>query len=427
VGGGGVVGGSGNVITIAGQTYQVGAQAGGGMTFTPVAPTGYGPNSGGGVSLGPSMADPTWMGGNWLGNGTLGNLGAMWNAPIWALTSPDVVFSGGQMITNAGELAMAGQASAGVAGQSAAQGAGLSLGAAAGGALAIAGLGLTIYTGLAGQPGGPNATSITTGAVSGAASGAMIGFYVSTALGYSDWGVGVAIGAIAGALIGGGAAAAGKDTTASQAREKREAGRATGAAQQMVDEIREAATPEMLYAIIASWGSGYSGGTHTVAIVVQVKGVTGVGPGTGASDAPVVGLPNPTFRVATLDELLEHAQDITASVQAGVAPSMLSQANQAVVSAIQSKIGELMANAGIEVSSSQMLTADVRRTTSVPGTLASRLPAGQLDITAQSLLGMSDDQKAAFLKELRRVDAERSLRILARDPETGQLVSVTDA
>jgi hypothetical protein len=70
-----------------------------------------------------------------------------------------------------------------------------------------------------------------------------------------------------------------------------------------------------------------------------------------------------------------------------------------------------------DVSLDTALDGGLTRTTTVPGSMASRL-SGPLNINAASLLGLTDDQKAAFLKELRRVDADRSLKIFARDPDT---------
>jgi hypothetical protein len=215
----------------------------------------------------------------------------------------------------------------------------------------------------------------------------------------------------------------GKDTTP---RSVAETSRATGAAQTMITEINQQTSPEELHAAITTWGSRTTGGTHGVAIVVQVHGVEGVGPGAGSAAAPIIGLPNATYRVATVAEMLAHPQSITAGIQAGVAQADLAQSNAAVAQAIQAKIAEFSKYASIEVSQIADLGGGLSVRTTVPGSLASRLP-GAVSLGAAGIAGLTDDEYAAFLKNLRRVDADRSLNVFTQDLDTLQIVSVTTA
>jgi hypothetical protein len=256
--------------------------------------------------------------------------------------------------------------------------------------------------------------SIATGALSGAISGAMLGTMIYP-------GIGTVVGAVAGAIAGAGAAALGKDTTPRSVAETRGA---TDAAQVMIDNIAATTTPEELFATLTYWNSGAVGGQSPRAIVTQVPGAEGVGPGTGAADAPFVGLPNNQYKVATLAEMLRLR--VRASVQAGVDPSGLAQANSAVEGAIENKKAEFSKYASIEVSQTADLGGGLSLRTTVPGSLASRL-SGAVSINAQSLLALTDEEKIAFFKDLRRLDAERGLGILTTDPTTGAFVSVTTA
>jgi len=124
---------------------------------------------------------------------------------IAALNAGQAVVSGGQFISNAGELAAAGISSPGVAGASSA---GLTGAAAASGVLAGIALGFTIFSGLQGAP---TAMNIAIGTVSGGLSGAILGGAIGgIAGGPAGALVGGVIGAIAGGLLGGGSAALGK-------------------------------------------------------------------------------------------------------------------------------------------------------------------------------------------------------------------------
>jgi hypothetical protein len=134
-----------------------------------------------------------------------------------ALQAGQAVVSGGQFISNAGELASLGIASPGTFGSAAgtAVSGASALSAAAGGVLAGIALGFTIYSGLQGAP---TAQNIAMGAVSGAISGAALGgaaaagaaYIAGAALAPATFGISLAVGAVAGALLGGGAAAMGK-------------------------------------------------------------------------------------------------------------------------------------------------------------------------------------------------------------------------
>jgi len=120
---------------------------------------------------------------------------------ITALSSGQAVVSGGQFISNAGELALAGVSSPGAAGAS------TSFGSAASAVLAGAALGFTIYSGLQGEP---TAMNIALGTISGALSGMMLGAYIGSVFPGVGTAVGAIVGAIAGGLLGGGSAALGK-------------------------------------------------------------------------------------------------------------------------------------------------------------------------------------------------------------------------
>jgi hypothetical protein len=387
VGGGG---GGGGVTVIGGQLYQQVDMAGGNAGLVPV-----GAVTGAGAASGVSGASVSSI------------LGSIWNMPLASLFSgAGGLAAGGQVAEEAAALGIGG-AYGGTAGAT--------VGAALGVGVAALALGYTIYAGLKGQPGGPTTTSVLSGAASGAISGALLGSYFGP--------YGTVIGAVAGGLAGGGAAALGKDTTPRSVAETRGA---TDAAQAMIDNIASATTPEELFATLTYWNSGSVGGQSPRAIVTQVTGVEGVGPGTGSAGAPFIGLPNPTYRVATVAEMLAHPNDITASIQAGVAPGGLEQGNAAVVGAIRNKLAEFARFASIEVSQTADLGGGLSLRTTVPGSLASRL-SGAVNLGGAGVAALSDDDYVALLKELRRVDADRSLNIWTRDPDTLQIVSVTSA
>src|SRR6266542_1287338 len=138
------------------------------------------------------------------------SLQAFLNFPLVGIGSDFVTLSGGQVISSASELALAGAESSGIAGTSAAINAGATIGTALSGALAAVGLGFTIYSALQGAPTAENiAMSSVSGAIAGAALGSAI-FAAGLAASWATFGISAAIGAVAGALLGGGAAGLGK-------------------------------------------------------------------------------------------------------------------------------------------------------------------------------------------------------------------------
>jgi hypothetical protein len=426
----GVLGGgltAGGLVEVGGQLFQSAATAGG---ETVLVPTG---SAGATVLAGAGAA--TTVGGVTAGGGgsltsflslfqdTGSAIRAFLNTPLSAvgasLFSSDVVFSGGQLISNAGELAAQGIESAGVAGSSSILGSSATIGSALGAVGAVAGLAFSIYSGLTGPP---TAQNIASGAVSGALSGAMLGTLIYP-------GVGTVIGAVAGGLLGGGAAALGKGGTGQThaQRQQAEANRATSAASAVQGQVGATTSLQELYDLLTANNTGYVGGTSAVAIVSMIR-VPGKGDSAGYL---FIGRPNPTYPVATLDEFAQWGPTTyIADLQAGVDASLLTGSNQSMTQAVRQKIAELVkAEASLKLSTIDVLASpfggNVARTSYFSGDRAGEFAGQQFNVEGLSLAGMTDAEAAALLQRFAKLDQDLNLNILFRDPTTDDIVSMS--
>lgn len=270
----------------------------------------------------------------------------------------------------------------------------------------IVGAGLTAYQAYAsGSP------------AQGALSGAIYGLYAGYVLGGP---IGAVVGLVIGAAIGAALGALGKKSESSKEREQREANRALGAAQQMIADINAAPMLAELYDRIVSWGSGTTGGTHQHAIItlVQVNGAW-----------RFIGRENPTYVTASFEEFLANFETVTASIQAGVTPSLLEEGNRAVADAIKQRTRQLLGEAsqvlfGFDEALRVPGVGDVTRTTILPASRAADARGrGPLSVLGDSLLGLDDETKAKLLMELARVNDQMDLQIL-RVEESGVRVTV---
>lgn len=416
---GGSAGGAASLVAMGGQVYQSVSVAGGGSVLVPVA-MGTTPGAGG-TSL--SSIASLAPGGNYssaFGNlgGMFGNLGAWWNTPIGLSggAGGNAVFSGGQFITNAGELAMQGIPVSGLAGQSPGFFASLTPAQYFGAAAGAVGLGFTIYGGLQGAP---TAMNIATGAVSGAISGALIGSIVP--------GIGTAVGAIAGGLLGGGAAAFGKgDDGTAKARKQAEITRVSEAASSLVAAVNGTQTLDDLYTLLISWGSGTTGGTSSVAVVSFV---------TVGGTSLVIGRPNGTYATATKAQFVEGtlAGTYRASIQQGIAQHYKDDANMAIEQAVTNKVRELSAlESGVLIGYNEAFQTGAggaggtaTRTTLLSASNVDQVPAGtDLFVLQNTLDSMTADQAQQLLEQLVKVDKDRDLQLLRVESDFGATVTI---
>jgi Sec-independent protein translocase protein TatA len=411
---------AGGLVEVGGQLFQSVA-AGGGQTV--LVPTTMG--VGGGASTASALAKAGVGGGGTGGAGgflslfsdTASALKAFLNTPLSSVAPS--LFGGSATVaagSTAFEMASLGEAGASI--QAAAAGSSATIGTALGAVGAIAALAFTVYSGLSNPP---TAQNIASGAVSGALSGAMLGTMISP-------GWGTVIGAVAGAAVGGGAAAMGKEDPAiKKQRQQAEVNRAVSAAQGLGGAVQATNSLEELFELLVQHGSGYVGGTSSVAIVSYVypSNQPRVGPWL------MIGHANPYYPVATVEEFGKYGEkSFTATIQAGVNPAHLSGPNADLETAVRSKIGQLTrALAQIELSTSDLLASPfggmVQRTTTFRADQAGAFAGQQLRVEGASLNGLTPEQRVAFLKQLAKDDMDHNLNILYRDPATDEIVSIS--
>jgi hypothetical protein len=391
---------------------------------------GYG-SPGGSFSLSNLPTPPVGsFGGGSLFSGT--NLGAMWNAPIGALFSSDVVFSGGQLISNAGELAAAGIESAGVAGASSFAGAGLTLAGAFTGAAAGLGLGLTIYSALQGAP---TIQNIAFSGAAGALSGAVLGATVGSIFPGIGTVVGGIVGAVAGGALGGGAAALGKGGAVKrQTPNERSAQAAQLAAGNLSVAIDAATTLEQLQQILNMKWSPY----NEVNIVAYARaGTHWIGRWTNGP-SPVLaivkgnGESGPFF--PDVSRMLSDPRYIdNLEIQVGAGGSAVY--HQALTEKFQAKWWALLAAMAKAVfgfreqlSGGMNLLgpapgglAAVERFTTLSGDRLAEARGQHLEVSPDVLIraGMSVDEVEQFLRLAVQVDKDRDLNIFIRPQEFG--------
>jgi hypothetical protein len=409
---------AGGLVEVGGQLFQSVAAGGGQTVLVPMTA-----GAGGGAS---AAAHVTAAGGGAGGGGgflslfsdTTSAIKAFLNTPLSSVAPS--LFGGGSATVSAGstafEMASLGEAGANI--QAMAAGSGATIGSTLGAVGALAGLAFTVYNGLSGPP---TAQNIASGAVSGALSGAMLGTMISP-------GWGTVIGAIGGALVGGGAAAMGKeDPNIKKQRQQAEINRAIGAAQGLGGAVQATNSLQELFDLLVANGSGYVGGTAPVAIVSYVypSGQPRVG------DWLMVGYPNPYYPVCTVEEFAKYGgTSYVAVIQAGVDPSTLAGPNANLEQVVRAKIRQLTHDlAQIEVSTSDVLVGTsggrVTRTTTFRADRAKEFAGQELSVEGRSLVGMDENQKIAFLKDLAKLDKDLNLNILFRDPSTDEIVSLS--
>jgi hypothetical protein len=153
---------------------------------------------------------------------------------------------------------------------------------------------------------------------------------------------------------------------------------------------------EELFELLVQHGSGYVGGTSSVAIVSYVypSNQPRVGPWL------MIGHPNPYYPVATVEEFAKYGEkSYTAVIQAGVNPAHLSGPNADLETAVRSKVGQLnRALSQIELSVSDVLVSPfggaVQRATRFRADQAGAFAGQQLSVEGPSLIGLEDAQRS---------------------------------
>jgi len=424
--GGGGGGGGGGLIEVGGQLFRS-VQAGGGQTvLVPVGATGM---SGGGINLaGVPLPPGTFLTGgsstiNAISGMTLGDIATYGFAGAYA--ESQAVLAAGSYAARAAQL---GELGINTASSASSAGASLTLGTFVGGSLAALGLGLTIYSALQGPPTWQN---IVISAASGAASGAAIGFYVSTALGYADFGVATAIGAIVGALLGGGAASFGKEPKKPSAAERSfQAGQAGRAA--LSSAIANSTSLEELRSILNAKWTPY----NEVVIVSYDRPTHWVGSWTNGSANflayPQAGIPYPDIGIMLTDSrFIDNLEIQVAGTPGGgsaaydmeITSQFQDKWNTLLLALAKGKFGfrEDFGPLGDLIGAAPSATgfASVERLTVLSGNQFGRGVGQQLEISPDVLraAGLTDDQIEQFLRLAFQVDLDRDLNILVRPEE----------
>jgi hypothetical protein len=286
-------------------------------------------------------------------------------------------------------------------------------------------LGLTAY----GATGAQTTADVVTGGVAGALSGATLGAQVGTLFGGAGGTIGGGVGALAGAAIASTIALLAKqeaDRAAQKARQAAEVERAAGAGSDLVRSAGQATSIADFFRRVTAFGSGYTGGTANPAVGVSVE--TPFGP-------RAIGVPNPTYPVATLQDVLARPETLTAGIQAGVNPDLLAGPNAATSEALRriaqdlvTQFREMEQGIGVTAEAPLADSGGLRRRTTVPATRAEQLglTGGTLEIDELALSALTDEDRALLLLDvLAKVGADRDIVSTISDGATGQIVSIT--
>jgi len=106
-------------------------------------------------------------------------------------------------------------------------------------------------------------------------------------------------------------------------------------AHEMSKQIAQVMTLRQLHSVLTSWGSGSTGGTSSIAIVTSVD-VAGV--------RKLIGGASTIYPVASINDMVGAVDSLVVSIQGGVAPEFLQQANTSLRNLIQAMI-PIMVNA----------------------------------------------------------------------------------
>ena len=282
-------------------------------------------------------------------------------------------------------------------------------------------LGLTAY----GARGAQSNFDVGTSAALGGLAGLSLGRSTAGLFGASE-GAGGATGALAGAVITGVIAYLAKqeaDRQKARERQMAEVTRATGAGSDLVRSAAGATSLADFFRRVTAYGSGYTGGTSPVAVGVSVQ--TPFGP-------RAIGVPNPTYPVATLQDLLANPLSLQAGIQAGVSPDLLAGPNAATSTALQQIAQDLVrqyqaAAQGVALTQVDQTPGGLTVRTGLPATRAAALdPTRDVQIDQLALAALSSDDQALLLHDtMARVLAERDVTSTISDGATGQIVSIT--
>jgi hypothetical protein len=280
----------------------------------------------------------------------------------------------------------------------------ISLGTALSVAAGFAGLGLTIFNAVTGGP--PTPLGVISNTASGALSGAMIGSVIP--------GIGTAVGAIVGGILGGGASFFGKSKGGKKpSAASRSAAAGEAGAQALSNAISGAASLERMVEILnTDWGPH-----GEVQVFVREHSTKG-GMWIGDFDDPL------PFRWTVADVL---DPEVAEKIEVAVGQTGATSTRADLTQQLRDKIKQLQGEAGGAMVAFQDLLAPegVTRTTIQRATPLQALPAGKdLMVFEESLVGMSDETKIAFLKELVRLDVDHDLRLIRVDPEARLPITV---
>lgn len=430
LGGGGGSGGSGGggLVQVGGQVFQQVAAGGGQTVLVPLSGTAGTMGSGAGFNLSSLPTPPLSLfsggGGSWS-NLMRTPLSVLFGGSLFASAYTGGTAAGASAL-GADVIALGGGADLSALSGS---GAGLTLGTTLGGITALAGLGFTIYSGLRGAPTWQN---IAISHVSGMLSGAMAGFYIDAATGFSDWGAGTLIGAIAGGLLGAGAGSLGKGALAKKltpSERSYQAGQAGRSA--LSAAIAGAKSLEEMQAILNGKWSPY----NEVAIVAYSHPGHNQASGAGVYLAyPMAGhMPFPDVLTMLADPryidnleinvagpagggsasydatLTTQAQDKWHTLAAGLAEAFVGF-RENFGPGFQPLGPALLGTSGV----------GVERFTALSGLDAlSRAQGQDIDLSLDTLKrqGLSDDQIEQLLRLMQQVDRDRSLNFFIRPEE----------
>lgn len=435
--------------------YRLVGTATGGTIAVPTAkvPTGGSPFGGGGLDVFSSMSRGV---GNWLRSpladtafgrmlGMTPTAAAQWDtgslaaaelarggtleasigsAGIFAGTAWDTGSLAAQQMAAAGTVeASIGGAGAGAGGQAA----GMSVGQALGIAGGVAAFGYSMYGAYAsGDP--------ESGAISGAMSGMMLGTAIYPGIGTV---VGLLVGAALGAAMGGAGSdkAEADELAAKRAQQRQRTAETTlNAMGQAIQEAANAAYSwEEFVQMLQEKTVGDDrpvGGILERIVTLNLSGSLNRPPWNWAPDEDyrvLLGLWQPRVdhtdfnqgrvnsvgelcAAATTEQMINFMDDVLRIVK-----FMKEKAKQ--VQAARAKVFGLYEE--------PLGYGGITRTTEVSAARPRELEGRQLGILAESLLGLDDDLKERFLRELLQLDYDRDLRILRRDPEADIIVSQT--
>lgn len=287
------------------------------------------------------------------------------------------------------------------------------------------GLGLTIFNALQGPP---TPLNVISSGASGALSGALIGSAFP--------GPGTVIGAIAGGILGGGAALFGKGgrgrKPSAAARSAQEA--QTGASNLSAAIDRAQTLQDMVQVLNTVWTP-----FDQVIILAYADGPPRIGTASGSVSDRVLAQVRASDRSHpfTVGGFLTDPRFIeNLSIQVGAVGSPVH--DEALTAKARDKLRALTGQlSGIQVGFEEFLAEapgalvpafgarTIVRTTIRPATRLEEARGQQLFIAPGILAGLTDDQAEQLLRQLAEVDADRSINILTRDPDTDVLVSVT--